>query len=92
MRSTNPKFGVGVAIYSEAHVARLKLIAKLQDQGLQIKAIRELYNGVWTDELDLGDWLGLKAQLQTPWADDSPMMVTKDALFEFIGQEREKGF
>ena len=84
-----PEIRGRVAIYSEAHVARLKLIAKLQDQGLRIKAIRELLARVDRDELDLGDWLGLKAQLQTPWADDSPMMVTKDALFDFIGQERE---
>jgi DNA-binding transcriptional MerR regulator len=86
---TKPEIRGRVAIYSKAHVERLRLIAKLQDQGLRIKAIRDLLARVDRDELDLGDWLGLKAQLQTPWADDSPIMVTEDQLFELVGQRRE---
>ena len=86
---TKPEIRGRVAVYTDAHVTRLKLIAKLQDQGLRIKAIRDLLARVDRDELNLGDWLGLKAQLQTPWADDSPIMVTEDQLFERVGHRRE---
>jgi len=39
-------------------------------------------------ELVLGDWLGLKNQLQAPWADDSPRVVTRQELFELTGTNR----
>jgi DNA-binding transcriptional MerR regulator len=85
----NPEIRGRVAVYTDEHVDRLSLIAKLQDQGLRIKAIRDLLARVDRDELDMSEWLGLKAQLQTPWADDSPVMVTEEQLFELIGQKRE---
>ena len=39
-------------------------------------------------DLVLGDWLGLKNQLQAPWADDAPKMVTRQELFELTGTDR----
>lgn len=84
-----PEIRGRVAVYSDVHVNRLGLIAKLQDQGLRIKAIRDLLARVDRGELDLSEWLGLKAQLQTPWADDRPMLVSEDELYELIGDRRE---
>lgn len=84
-----PEIRGRVAVYSQAHVERLSLIAKLQDQGLQIKAIRDVLARVDRDELDVGEWLGLKAQLQTPWADDSPVMLTEDQLYALLGVKRQ---
>lgn len=77
------------AIYNEAHVARLQLIARLQDQGLTIKAIRGLLGRADRGELDLSDWLGLKTQLQTPWADDPTRVVDRDELVELTGTDRD---
>lgn len=77
------------AIYGEAHVARLQLIARLQDQGLTIKAIRGLLTRADRGELDLGDWLGLKTQLQTPWADDPARLVDRATLHELAGADRD---
>ena len=84
-----PEIRGRVAVYSDVHVERLGLIAKLQDQGLRIKAIRDLVARVDRGELDMSEWLGLKAQLQTPWADDTPVMVSEDELYALLGDKRE---
>jgi len=77
------------AVYTEEHVGRLQLIARLQDQGLTIKAIRGLLSSSDRGEIEMSSWLGLTTELQTPWADDSPRVVTRDALIELTGTDRE---
>ena len=77
------------AVYTEEHAERLRLIARLQDQGLTIRAIRDVLARADKGELELGDWLGLKNQLQVPWAEDSPRVVTRKELFELCGTERD---
>ena len=77
------------AIYTEEHADRLRLIARLQDQGLTIKAIRDVLSRADKGELELGDWLGLKNQLQAPWADDAPRVLTHAELFELAGSSRD---
>lgn len=69
-----------VAYYGDAHLERLKLIASLQDRGLRIKAIRDLLRQVDKGEVALSDWLGLERQLQQPWADDRPKVMTEAEL------------
>jgi hypothetical protein len=65
------------------------LIARLQDQGLTIKAIRDVLAQADKGELVLGDWLGLKNELWAPWADDTPRVVTKEELFGLTGTDRD---
>jgi DNA-binding transcriptional MerR regulator len=77
-----------VAFYGPEHVERLKLIASLQDRGLRIEAIRELVLRIDKGELDIGEWLGLDAQLQQPWANDTARTVTEEELFELAGRKR----
>lgn len=77
-----------VAYYGPAHVERLRLIASLQDRGLRIDAIRELVSRIDKGELDVNEWLGLEAQLQTPWANDQPRTVTEAELRELTGSGR----
>jgi len=77
------------AIYTEDHAERLRLIARLQDQGLTIKAIRDALTRADRGELVLGDWLGLKSQMQVPWANDAPRVVTRQELFELSGTDRD---
>ncbi|MBX2796761.1 MAG: MerR family transcriptional regulator [Myxococcales bacterium] len=78
-----------IAVYSEAHVERLRLIARLQDQGLTIRAIRSVLASADRGEFELGDWLGVKTQIQAPWADDAPRIVSQDELFEITGSDRD---
>jgi DNA-binding transcriptional MerR regulator len=77
-----------VAYYGKQHKERLELIASLQDRGLRIEAIRELVSRIDKGELDIGEWLGLEAQLQQPWADDRPVTVSEEELYELAGKRR----
>lgn len=77
-----------VAFYAKPHLERLELIASLQDRGLRIEAIRELVSRIDKGELDIGEWLGLEAQLQEPWANDQPRTVTEEELYELAGRRR----
>jgi len=77
------------AIYDDTHVERLKLIGRLQDQGLTIKAIRTLLARADRGEVEIGAWLGLNNQLQVPWADDRPSFVTAEELVASTGLDRD---
>lgn len=69
-----------VAYYGDKHKERLELIAQLQDRGLRIDAIRELLGRIDKGELDVGEWLGLEAQLKAPWAEDAPRTMSEDEI------------
>ncbi len=77
-----------VAYYAKKHVERLELVAKLQDRGLRIDAIRELVKRLDEGSLDVKDWLGLDAQLSKPWAEDRPRTMTEDELLALYGRKR----
>jgi DNA-binding transcriptional MerR regulator len=83
-----PELRGRVAYYGDAHVERLKLVADLQDRGLRMKAICNLLEKIERGELDLAEWLGFDAQLGTPWADDSPRVVTEAELSDLLGPKR----
>ena len=76
-----------VAYYGKKHVERLALVAQLQDRGLRIDAIRDLIKRLDARELDVGEWLGLDAELQAPWADDRPRTMSERELLEVFGQQ-----
>lgn len=77
-----------VAYYRAEHVARLELIASLQDRGLRIDAIRALLARVDRGEVDVGEWLGLEAQLTASWANDTPRTMTEKELLDLAGKPR----
>lgn len=83
-----PEIRGRVAYYSDAHVERLELIAKLHDRGLRIDAIGDLVKRIDRGELDLAEWLGVEAEMQTPWASDQPRTVTESELYELAGNAR----
>jgi DNA-binding transcriptional MerR regulator len=80
-----PKIRGRVAYYGPEHIDRLKLIGSLQDRGLSIRAIRDLLLQADKGELALNEWLGLEQQLQEPWANDRPRVVSEAELAELIG-------
>lgn len=84
-----PEIKGRVAYYGPAHLERLALIAKLQDRGLRIDAIRALLARIDRNELDVGEWLGVDAQLKVSWANDQPRAVTEDELYELAGTRRD---
>lgn len=83
-----PRIRGRVAYYGAEHARRLELIAQLQDRGLRIDAIRELLARVDKGEVDVADWLGLEAQLKTPWANDQPRTFTEAELSELLRDHR----
>jgi len=68
------------AYYDRGHVERLELIARLQDRGLQIRAIRNLLEQLDCGQASLEDWLGFEAELRTPWSEDVPELLTETEL------------
>jgi len=68
------------AYYGPAHVERLDLIARLQDRGLQIRAIRNLLEQLDSGKASLEDWLGFEAELRTPWSEDVPQLMTEEEI------------
>ena len=83
-----PQIRGRVAIYGPPHIERLKLIARLQDRGLKIDAIRDLTARIDKGEVDVNEWLGIDAQLQVPWADDQPRTATEAELYDLAGTRR----
>lgn len=84
----SPQIRGRVAFYGPAHIERLKLIGSLQDRGLRIRAIRDLLTQADKGELALNEWLGLEQQLQEPWANDRPRVVTEAELHQLMGEPR----
>lgn len=77
-----------VAYYGDAHVERLKLIAQLSDRGLRVDAIGDLMKRIDRGEVDLAEWLGVGAEMETPWAVDQPRTVGEEELYEIVGSRR----
>ncbi|MGB5809857.1 MAG: MerR family transcriptional regulator, partial [Polyangiales bacterium] len=65
------------AYYGDAHVERLELIARLQDRGLQIRAIRNLLEQLDAGQTSMEDWFGFEAELRTPWSEDVPELLSE---------------
>src|SRR5215471_17740244 len=80
-----PEIRGRVAYYGQPHVERLELIAKLQDRGLRIDAIRDLLASIDRGEVDLAEWLGVEHEVQASWSNDQPRTVSEEELYELAG-------
>jgi DNA-binding transcriptional MerR regulator len=61
--------------YDQGHLARLRLVERLQDQGFSLAGIAELLRA-WEDGRSLGEVLGFEAALTEPWSDEEPERVS----------------
>lgn len=80
-----PQVNGRVGYYSPAHLARLRVIARLQERGYSLSAIKELLDG-WTRGASLTDLLGLEQELASgaPRPGAEPAEITNEdfaALF-----------
>jgi DNA-binding transcriptional MerR regulator len=66
------------AFYDESHVERLAGIARLQDRGYSIAAIRDLFDA-WEQGAELRDVLGVDDAIGPP-ADEAPVLLGADQL------------
>lgn len=75
-----------IAYYDATHAERLKLVAHLQDRGLSLRAIRDLFQRSEGTDVSVSEWLGVGEQiLQAPWTDDRPRVCTEEELVQMLG-------
>jgi DNA-binding transcriptional MerR regulator len=76
----SPERNGRVAVYREAHLRRLRLIAQLQDRGLRLKAIPDALRHVQRSRMSLEEWLGAGEELRTPWSQEAQALLTEAQL------------
>lgn len=74
-----------VAYYDERHIEQLEMVAKLQERGISLRAIRDLMRHIDTGNLSMNAWLGLGDKLDASWAEDEPEILSEEQLRELIG-------
>jgi DNA-binding transcriptional MerR regulator len=78
-----------VGVYTDAHLARLRLVGQLLDRGFTLGNIAELVSAFERGH-DLGTVLGLEDVVTSPWSDEVAAWVTVDELAElFSGADPE---
>jgi DNA-binding transcriptional MerR regulator len=81
-----PRRSGRVGLYTDAHLARLRLIGHLLERGYTLANIAELISG-WERGQDLGELLGLEAALVEPWSDEVATTISLDDLNELFGED-----
>ncbi len=77
-----------VGYYDEGHLARLRLIARLQQQGFSLAGIAELLRA-WEQGRSLADLLGFEQALTAPWSDEEPELMSVAELVEMFPEAAE---
>jgi len=72
-----------VGIYTETHLARLRLITSLHERGYTSAQIAELIAG-WEQGRNLGEVLGLEEALNSPWTDEIPTYLPTEQVRAFL--------
>jgi DNA-binding transcriptional MerR regulator len=72
-----------VGIYTDTHLARLRLITSLHDRGYTSSQIAELIAG-WEQGRNLADVLGLEQALTSPWTDEMPTYLPTEQVRAFL--------
>lgn len=76
-----------VGYYGREHLARLRLIAKLQEKGFSLASIGELVEA-WEAGQGLDDVLGLEAQVAATWGEEEALVLRPEELAaRFPGSE-----
>jgi DNA-binding transcriptional MerR regulator len=81
-----PRRAGRVGIYTDAHLARLRLIGQLLKRGYTFANIGELL-AVWERGGDITEILDLESAVGLPWSDEIPAYVTASRLAGVFGGE-----
>lgn len=73
-------------IYTDVHLARLRIISKLLDRGFTIANIKDLLSA-WEEGRDLNDILGLEVAVTSPWSEEAPSYIDYEDLLEWFGDQ-----
>lgn len=77
-----------VGYYDDGHLARLRLVARLQEQGFSLGGIAELLRA-WEEGRGLADVLGFEQALTAPWSEEKPEVVSAQELLELFPEAGE---
>jgi DNA-binding transcriptional MerR regulator len=75
-----------VGVYSDAHLARLRLIGALLDRGYSLGNIDEML-AAWESGRELSDVLGLEAAVARPFSTEAPGQVSAAELASWFGAD-----
>jgi DNA-binding transcriptional MerR regulator len=75
-----------VGYYGEGHLARLRLIAQLQDEGFSLASIKQLTDA-WESGRSLDDVLGLEAQITSAWSQEAAVRLEPERYAELFGDQ-----
>jgi DNA-binding transcriptional MerR regulator len=64
-----------IALYTQQHIERLRLVSTLQARGLRLTAIRDVLRRARPDSVSMKAWLGLDETLRAPWTEDEPRTI-----------------
>ncbi len=76
-----------VAVYTDNHAERLKVVSELQNRGLRLRAIRDLCRRGGDADMGIQEWLGLGEHLGG-WSEDNAQLLSEDQLRELAGEFR----
>ena len=85
-----PRRSGRVGWYSEAQLARLRLINRLLERGFTLALIAELISA-WEQGRDLADVLGLEEALTRPWSTEEPERASVRELRARFGDQATTG-
>lgn len=76
-----------VAVYTDNHAERLKVVSELQNRGLRLRAIRDLCRRGSDADMGIQEWLGLGEHLGG-WSEDNAALLSEEQLRELAGDFR----
>lgn len=76
-------------VYTEAHLARLRLIRQMLGRGYTFATIHELLQAAGSGQ-ELAHFLDLDDVLSAPWSDDSPKQYDRETLEGMLGPVTEE--
>ena len=74
------------AVYTDAHLARLRVIARMLERGYSLGNVAELISA-WQGGQDIGQLLGLESALTSPWSDEKPTLLPLERVQALFGGE-----
>lgn len=75
-----------VGYYGPGHLARLRLIAQLQEEGFSLASIKRLTDA-WESGRSLDDVLGLEEQITGAWDPETPVRLQPERYAELFGDQ-----
>ena len=74
-----------VGLYSDEHLARLRLISTMLDRGYSLSNISELFEA-WEQGHNIGELLGFEAALAAPWNSEVELSISMQDLSDRFGE------